>query len=62
MNYDDQRLRDQFCKDLAKAAARQLKKVPQEQRSALTFVLQDCCSLHSPMTSDLIAKEVKNAK
>lgn len=56
--YDDPALRDQFCQDLAKAAARQLRRVAIKDRDKLLLLLQDSTSLYAPYTADLTDKEL----
>lgn len=55
-------LGDQFCMDLARAAAKVLAKFPPEVSEAVTYYLQDRTSLFSPFTSDLIDEYVKEER
>lgn len=49
---------DEFCQDLASIAAKQLKKLPQEQRQAAMYLLMDCTSLFAPYTYDRLKKRL----
>lgn len=53
---------DAFCRDLAKAAAKQLRKFPPEVRDAVLCNLQDATSLYSPYTADMIDNLLKETK
>lgn len=45
---------DAFCRDLAKIAAKQLKRLDSKDREEGKMVLQDATSLYSPYTASLI--------
>lgn len=53
---------DTFCRDLAKAAAKQLRKFEPEVRDAVLCILQDATSLYSPYTADMIDNLLKETK
>lgn len=49
---------DEFCRDLAKIAAKQLKRLPQEERAGAMYQLMDHTSLFNPYTYDFIKGEL----
>lgn len=50
---------DAFCRDLAKAAAKQLRRFDPDVREAVLMCLQDATSLYSPYTADMIDERLK---
>lgn len=49
---------DEFCRDLARIAAKQLKRLPKDEVRMGTIILQDATSLFQPYTAEFIDKEL----
>lgn len=49
---------DEFSRDLARIAAKQLKRLPQAERESAMYQLMDNISLFSPYTYQLLKKEL----